>query len=583
MADRPASAAPAEAAPSRIRARVPSIRPALRSIWSALRQAFANDGIRRLGISWMLGIAADGALTVVLLVTVFNRGGVIAAGLLGAVRFIPAIIAGMLAGTMVERFRGDRLLVVLGLIRAAAAGGTALTIATAGTTMADKEITMYSLFVCAAVAAAAGAPVRPTQVTLMPAIARSPGELVAANTVWATGEGLGAFVGPFIAGLLMAINLHAAVAAIAAVAFLITAGISLGLRFEQAADAAGGGRRQAEGGVRLRDGIRLVIRRPLLHWTMLGTFGQVVTRGLMSALVVAASIELLRMGQGGMGLLSAALGFGGLLGAIFAMASRRSERLVRTMLVGLTFWGVPLSIMGLIPVPEVALVAMIVIGVSNATYDVALFTILQRATSNEERASVMSVLEGVIGFGAVAGSLVGPLLLIVLGPRTSLIVGGALLPLLVVMLYTRIGNTEQVTRVKEGVVDLLRHVPEFAELPMTAVERVAEGMVPFSAPAGTALMTQGEPGDRFVVIESGEIEVFVDGRPIHRLGRGAGVGEIALLRRSPRTATVNAITDVTGYSVDAPTFLAAVAGPRAAAVAQRTAEAHLARGAAAAG
>jgi MFS family permease len=583
MADRPGSVAPAEVAPSRARVRLPTIRPALRSIWSALRQAFANDGIRRLGISWMLGIAADGALTVVLLVTVFNRGGVIAAGLLGAVRFIPAIIAGTLAGNMVERFRGDRLLVVLGLIRAAAAAGTAVTIASAGTTMADKEVTMYALFIFAAVAAAAGAPVRPTQVTLMPAIARSPGELVAANTVWATGEGVGAFVGPFIAALLMAINLHAAVAAIAAVTFLVTAAISLGLRFEQAADAAGGGRKQAQGGVRLRDGIRLVIRRPLLHWTMLGTFGQVVTRGLMSALVVAASIELLRMGQGGMGLLSAALGFGGLLGAIFAMASRRSERLVRTMLVGLTFWGVPLSIMGLIPVPEVALVAMIVIGVSNATYDVALFTILQRATSNEERASVMSVLEGVIGFGAVAGSLLGPLLLIVLGPRTSLIVGGALLPLLVVLLYTRIGNAEQITRVKEGVVDLLRHVPEFAELPMTAVERVAEGMVAFSAPAGTALMTQGESGDRFVVIESGEIEVVVDGRPIHRLGRGAGVGEIALLRRSPRTATVNAITDVTGYSVDAPTFLAAVAGPRAAAVAQRTAEAHLARGAAAAG
>jgi MFS family permease len=581
MADRPASISPPAAAPPRPRLRLGAIGSALGSIVAALRQAFANDGIRRLGISWMLGIAADGALTVVLLVTVFNRGGVVAAGLLGAVRFIPAIIAGTLAGTMVERFRGDRLLVVLGLIRAAAAAGTAVTITTAGTTMADKEVTMFWLFACAAVAAAAGAPVRPTQVTLMPAIARSPGELVAANTVWATGEGVGAFVGPFIAGLLMAINLHAAVAAIAAVTFVVTAVISLGLRFEHASDAAGGGRRRAEGGVRLRDGIRLVIRRPLLHWTMLGTFGQVVTRGLMSALVVAASIELLRMGQGGLGLLSAALGFGGLLGAIFAMASRRSERLVRTMLVGLIFWGVPLSVMGLVPVPEVALVAMIIIGVSNATYDVALFTILQRATSNEERASVMSVLEGVIGFGAVAGSLLGPVLLIVLGPRASLIVGGALLPVLVVLLYARIGHAEEITRVKEGVVDLLRRVPEFAELPMTAVERVAEGLVPFGATAGTALMTQGEPGDRFVVIEHGEIEVLVDGRPIHRLGPGAGVGEIALLRRSPRTATVNAITDVTGYSVDAPTFLAAVAGPRAAAVAQRTAEAHLARSAAA--
>jgi CRP-like cAMP-binding protein len=115
---------------------------------------------------------------------------------------------------------------------------------------------------------------------------------------------------------------------------------------------------------------------------------------------------------------------------------------------------------------------------------------------------------------------------------------------------------------------------------MTAVERVAAGLVPVAFKAGSVLMTQGEPGDRFLVIATGEIEVTVDGQPIHRLGPGAGVGEIALLRRSPRTATVIAITDVTGYSVDAGTFLAAVAGPAAAAVTERMAQANLMRAAA---
>jgi hypothetical protein len=323
-----------------------------------------------------------------------------------------------------------------------------------------------------------------------------------------------------------------------------------------------------------------VLRRPVVAWTMLGTFGQVVTRGLLNALVVAAAIQLLQMGQGGLGLLTGALGFGGLLGAIFAMASRRSERLVRNELVSLVFWGMPLAIIGLVPLPEIALTAMIVIGVANATYDVALFTILQRSSSNEDRASVLSVLEGVIGFGAVTGSLLAPILILVLGTRGALLAAGAILPLLVLVMYRRIGHAEEITVVKEGLVDLLRKVPAFAELPLTAVERVAAGLVPIAAPAGTALMTQGEPGDRFVVIENGEIEVLVDGKPIDRLGPGAGVGEIALLRRSPRTATVKAITDVTGYSVDAPTFLAAVSGPAAAAVTERMADEYLARGAA---
>jgi len=542
-----------------------------------LRQALANDGIRRLGISWTLGVGADTALVVVALVTVFNRGGIVAAGLLGALRMIPAVIAGMLAGRMLERFRGDRFLVALGLVRAASAALIALAVATAGHNLDDKLITMVALFVFSGVAAAAGAPVRPTQITLMPAIARSPGELVAANTVWSTGEGVGAFGGPFIAGGLMAAGAPAAVAAVAAVGFLVTALIAAGLHFEQAGDASGGRERGTGGGLRFRDGVRAIRRHPVLAWSMLGTYGQVLTRGLLNALVVVAAIELLGMGQPGLGLLSAALGFGGLVGAILAMTATRSERLVRTEIAGLVFWGLPIAMIGVFVKPEVALAAMVVIGVANATYDVALFTTFQRVSGNDERGPVMSVLEGVIGLGAVSGSLLAPVLMWAFGTRGALIVAGSILPILAAIIYLRIGHAERITHVNEAVVQLLRRVPAFAELPLTAVERVAAGLVPFAAPAGTALMTQGENGDTFDVIATGEIEVSVDGRPIHRLGPGSGVGEIALLRRGPRTATVMATTDVTGYSVDASTFLAAVAGPAAAAVTERMAQANLQR------
>ena len=559
---------------------MPRARRALRTTIAALRQALANDGIRRLGISWTLGIAADAALVVVTLVTVFNVGGVVAAALLGAIRMVPAVVAGMLAGAMLERFRGGRILVTLGLIRAISAGLTSAVIATAGPTMDDHQFTLVLLFVLAAVAAAAGAPVRPTQVTLMPAIARSPGELVAANTAWSTGEGLGAFVGPFVASVLMALGMPPAVAAVAAAAFFVTAVVGAGLRFEQAADVSGGGR-HVSSGLHLMDGVRVVRRRPLLAWSMLGTYGQVLTRGLLSALLVVAAIELLDMGQWGLGLLGAALGLGGLIGAIFALSSSRSEQLVRTETVALVFWGLPIAVIGVLPLPAVAMMAMVVIGVANATYDVALFTIFQRGSANDERAPVLSVLEGAIGFGAVSGSLLAPVLLLVFGTSGALLAGGAILPILALVIYRRIGHLGRITVVDERLVDLLQRVPAFAELPLTAVERLVEGLVPFADHAGTELMTQGEPGDRFVVIATGEIDVLVDGQTIHRLGPGAGVGEIALLRRTPRTATVKAVTDVTGYTVDAMTFLAAVAGPAAAAVTERMAQANLARAGAA--
>jgi MFS family permease len=568
--------------PSRLRrsdirgSTMPRAPAVIRSTLAALRPALANDGIRRLGISWTLGIAADSALTVVTLVTVFNRGGALPAALLGAIRMVPAVGVGMFNGALLQRFSGPRILVVVGLVRAACAGLTALVIATAGPSMADHQVTMVWLFVLATIAAAASAPVRPTQVTLMPAMARSPAELVAANTAWSTGEGLGAFGGPLLAGILMGFHLHSVVAVEAGLGFLLTAIVAAGLRFEQAADVSGGSLR-ATGGLRIGDGLRAVRRRPVLSWTMFGTYGQVVTRALLNALVVVAAIQLLRMGQSGLGLLSAALGLGGLAGAILALSATRSDRLIRTEIVGLVFWGLPLAAIGLLPNPLIALAAMVVIGISNAVYDVALFTILQRGSRNEERGPIMSVLEGVIGLGAISGSLLAPLILLVFGERWALVAAGAILPILALVIYRRIGQDEQISVVDEELVDLVRRVPAFAELPLTALERLAAGLLPVRYAAGEPLMIQGASGDRFIVIATGEIDVIVDGRTIHRLGPGSGVGEIALLRRSPRTATVQAVTDVMGYSVDAGTFLAAVAGPAAAAVTERMVQANLMR------
>jgi MFS family permease len=546
---------------------VTSLLHPIRALGGALRQAFANEGIRRLEISWAAGVAADTALVVVLLVVVYIREGVVGAGILGATRMVPAVLSGMLAGAIMARVRGSRLLLGIALIRTAAA-------TLCGVVIATDALDIW-LFVFAAVAAAAGAPVRPTQATLMPAVARSPEELVAANMAWSTGEGLGGMVGPFVAGVLVAAGMPALAAFMTAATFLATALAIAGLRFEHERDASGGA--EAGRGLRLLDGLRVLRRRPIPRWSMLGVFSQVVTRGLLSPLAVVAAIELLAMGEGGVGLLNAALGFGGLVGAVFAVSQARSDRLIRTQAAALAYWGAPIAVIGLLPWPGIALAAMVVVGIANAVFDVAVFTIFQRGSANEERAPLFSVFEGVAGLGSVTGSLLAPVLLAAFGARGALALTGALLPIVSMIIYARIGRADRVSVVDEPTMDLLREVPLFAELPLTAIERLALGLDPLTFEAGGTVMREGEPGDRFIVIESGEIEVSVEGRTIQRLGRGAGVGEIALLRRSPRTATVTALTDVTARSIDAACFLAAVSGPAAAAVTERIVDANLRR------
>lgn len=541
----------------------------IRATIAAVREALANDGIRRLELVWAIGIAADAALLVVLLVVVYAQDGVLAAGVLGAVRMGPAVVAGMLAGTVVRRFGGRRVLLTLGVVRTASAALCALVIAT--------DAPAIWLYVLATVGAVAGAPVRPAAVTLMPGIARSPGELIAANMAWGTGEGVGTFVGPFVAGVLLAIDQPALAAAVVAAAFLATALIVVGLRFEHALDAVGGTRQSGAG---LFEGIRALRRRPVLRWSALGVYTQVLTRGMLNPLTVVASIELLGMGEGGVGLLSAAMGLGGLFGAVFAVSLTRSGKLIRTQSAALAYWGAPIAVIGLVADPAIALGALVVTGVANAVYDVAVITIFQRGSSNQERGGVFSVFEGVAGLGLVTGSLLAPALLSAFGVRGALAVAGAVLPVMALVIYGRIGREDKVSVIDEKVVGLVRRVEVFTELPLTAVERLAAGMTPVEVPAGTVVMREGEPGDTFVLVSSGELEVTVEGRPMGRLGPGSGFGEIALLRRSPRTATVTALTDVIGFEVDSQTFACAVSGPTSAAITEQVAATSLRRGAA---
>ncbi len=81
------------------------------------------------------------------------------------------------------------------------------------------------------------------------------------------------------------------------------------------------------------------------------------------------------------------------------------------------------------------------------------------------------------------------------------------------------------------------------------------------------MITEGEPGDRFYLIADGSLDVSRAGMTLAKLGPGDFVGEIALLRNVPRTATVIAAEPSSLRALDRDHFLAAVTGSPAGAVA----------------
>jgi CRP-like cAMP-binding protein len=97
------------------------------------------------------------------------------------------------------------------------------------------------------------------------------------------------------------------------------------------------------------------------------------------------------------------------------------------------------------------------------------------------------------------------------------------------------------------------------------LEQLAARLSPVHARAGDEIIRAGDHGDRFYVVDAGEVEVLVDGKPPRREGAGEYFGEIALLKDVPRTATVRAATDADLFALDRDDFLPAVTGHAASA------------------
>jgi MFS family permease len=513
----------------------------------AFRAVFQNPDLRRLQLAWAGSIIGHWAYGIALAVFAYNQGGAAAVGLVGLVRMLPAAIAAPFMSALADRYPRERIMLVSDLTRLVAMAGAAAVALSGG-----PAVFVYVLGSFEAIMRTA---FQPAQSAIIPTLARTPQELTASNVTASTIESVGVFLGPAIGGLLLAATSPGVVFAATAVTYLWSALLVARIRAERPKPAA-----EPEHLARQAlDGFRVIAVDSKLR-LLIGLFAaQTLVAGALNVLIVVTALDLLDLGDAGVGYLNSAIGVGGLLGALAAAALVGRRNLASPFGIGIVLWGVPIALIGLWPEPLPALLLLGLLGVGNTVVDVAGLTLLQRAVPDNILARVFGVLESLAVATIGIGAILAPLLVSAFGARQAMVATGALLPIVTALFWRRLTQIDQTSEPAEQL-ELLRSVPLFHPLPPATVEQLAASLVPVRVRAGEDVFRQGDSGDRFYVVGDGEVVVSVDGRPVNRLGRGGYFGEIALLRDVPRTATVTAETDAELLALERDEFIAAVTG-----------------------
>jgi len=513
-----------------------------------------NASMRRVLLAFIGFSLAEWATWIAILVHAYQRGGATEAGIVALVQLAPSAIIAPLAAVLGDRYRRDRALLVAYLAQAIAMGLTAAAL------LLDAPSPL--VYAAATATATSITLTRPIQAAILPALARTPAELTAGNVAAGALETGAILIGPVLAGLGLAAWGAGPVFVASSMVAVGGAVLVSGVRPIAAHLEPG-----AHGGQPLRTALRGVFaglgmlarqERPRSVVLLLGSAA--VLWGALDVLLVVLALDMLRLGEAGVGYLNAAMGAGGLLGAALTVTLIGRPRLAIPLLAGTVLWALPLATIGMVPFPAFVLLLLALAGLGRIVMDVAGRTLLQRVAPDAMLARVFGLLEGVHMGSLALGSIAAPALIQLAGPRGAFVAAGAALLAITALSWTRLLRTDALGTINPRELELLRRIPLFAPLSPPVIERLAANLVPHTVPAGATIIRQGEPGDRFYVIVSGTVHVSVDGQVVRHEEAGEWFGEIALLRRVPRTAKVEAVTPTELVSLERRIFLEAVTG-----------------------
>ncbi len=558
------------------------------SVLRAYRGLLSNGPLVRLLGGEFVSSIGDWLYLVALLILVYQvSSDPLLLGLVGGARVLPYVVLSIPAGIVADRFQRRLVLLVTDVARGSIMIVMAWLVAVNGP--------LWAIVALAILATCFSCFFGPTIGAYLPTLVRDERELGPANSAWSTLDNLAFVIGPAVAGLLIGVSGLTLAFVLNAISFAFVAVVLWRLPAEPARSARAGATTPvtpdpaaqgagetdpitpSSGAAGPSEPAPLEARIPVVPLAGLAVIDTVAgfVFGGLGVLTVIIAIDQLGATESATGYLNAAVGVGGIIGALGSGAFVVRPALRLPLVLGSLGLAAGVAVLGLVTSLGPALAAMALASAGSLLTEVVSTTIFQRVVPDAVRGRALGTIATVSTLAYAAGSMVMPVAAGIVGIEPVLLASAILVVIGVVAAVVLIGTAGDRGPSAAVVSAAARAavLPVFAGVPTARLADAFDRATEMDVPRGTTIVRQGEPADRFYVILDGRFDVdqaaTAGASPtrLRTMGPDEVFGEIGLLTGAPRSATVSAASHGRLLALDGPSFLELVeagaeVGPR---------------------